>query len=176
MTEKMSGEHQQIYESIEAVRSEHGDITESVNTVGSRMDKLERDLEVHMAEGHELYVQRTEIEAMFADFIQTVKDWLEESRRDRMKLHSKVDSVKEGHERVEEAQNVLANVVLGEPHLDIDGQIQRRGGMAEIVEDYTHGHKGFKVQLPWFRIVVALIGAVGTIVAAIIVASPAGVP
>lgn len=174
MTEKLSGEHQKIWESVEAMRSEHEGISESVNSVGSKVDKLERDLEVHIAEGHALYVQRTEIESMFSDFIATVKEWLAESRADRKRLHATVGELTAKTDMMTSQQDILAEVVLGRPERDIDGQIVRMGGMAEIVHDYHNGGKrGIKTQLPdyfWTKLIFTLMTVASTIIAAFIMA------
>lgn len=128
MTDQVT--HRQILEAIDNV----------AEGVDIRMGNLERNLEVHIAEGHALYVHRTEIETMFDKLV--------------------TDTA------------ILAEVVLGTPQVDIDGQVTRSGGMKEIVEDYHSGTtKGFRTQLPpwfWTKISTAIISAAAVVAAAII--------
>lgn len=162
--------HEEILEAIEAVKEEHGQIVESI-------DSLNKDLEVHVAEGHAVYVHRTEIEGMLADFTETVKEWLAESRADRKRLHATVGELNAKSDAMSGQQEILAEVVLGKPERDIDNQIVRTGGMAEIVADYTNGGKGFKTQLPdyfWTKLILTLVSVGGMIAAAIIQAAPGG--
>ena len=69
-------------------------------------------------------------------------------------------------------QEIIADVVLGEKHETYDGEIERKGGLADALNG-----TGFKVNIPWGKII-ALITAIvvtgGTIIVAVIEASGKG--
>lgn len=136
---------------------------EAIEKVDNKVDKLWRQHEVHLAEGHEIYVRRTEIESQLSDFTAVVKEWLQVAKQDR-------DSIKLSLTTIDDRQQSLAAVVLGEPHLNYDGEWERKGGLQAIVNDYQNGGgKGLRATISWQQIT-AIITAVLTVGGGVIIA------
>ena len=69
-------------------------------------------------------------------------------------------------ETMRKQQDIIADVVLGTAHENYDGEIVRKGGLADALNG-----AGFRVKLPWGKILVVvttLITVAGTIVVAFI--------
>lgn len=69
-------------------------------------------------------------------------------------------------ETMERQQSIIADVVLGERHETYDGEIERKGGLADALNG-----TGFKVKIPWAKVLVVvttIITVAGTIIVAII--------
>lgn len=83
-------------------------------------------------------------------------------------LHREQQAAREERGEMHRQLDEMAEVVLGKPRRNFDGEIERTGGMREMVEQVNGG--GLKVRLPgWVvPVVVALIGLIATIGAAII--------
>jgi hypothetical protein len=122
--------------------SDHEAMMDAIKGIDNKVTQLGRDLEYHVAEGHNLLVPREEVDA----FVVQVGRWMEEMKNQ---------------------QDTIIEVVLGEKKIDIDGQIVRRGGIKEIVDNYSQA--GFKVQIPWKQLVAVLTASI-TAVAGVMVA------
>lgn len=148
-----SEEHQLMLDAIDEVGGK-------VDAVASQVEDVKRDLEFHVAEGHSSHIGRAELD----DFMRMVSAWIEESRTDRK-------SLRESQETMLAQHTMLADLLLGKPERDFDGEIIRTGGIREIVESYSTGSKGFRVSIPWAKlstVVVASITTSGLIIVALI--------
>lgn len=148
-----SEEHQLMLDAIDEVGGK-------VDAMASQVQEVKRDLEFHVAEGHSTHIGRAELD----DFMRMVSAWIEESRADRKSLRASQETMFSQH-------NMLADLLLGRPERDFDGEIVRTGGIKEIVESYSHGSKGFRVAIPWAKlasVTTASITTAGLIIVAII--------
>lgn len=132
---------------------EHQVLLDAVTTVDSKIDKVARDLEIHMSEGHALYVGRAEVDSSLRKINDSVAEWIRESREEK--------------EQNREQDEILAAVVLGELKHDYDGIPYREGGIQEIVTAYYQAG-GLKFKFPWIKILAIVAPSVTAIVIALL--------
>src|SRR5688572_22478273 len=131
---------------------EHRAIMDAVAALDEKVDTVAASLSAHAADGHDGKALNELVVAM--------REWTEESRTDRQSIHRQIDTMVGAHSELLEQHNLIVSVVLGEASRDVDGQIVRKGGIAQVLEEYKSAH-GFRVTIPWSQlgpILVALIG------------------
>lgn len=100
--------------------------TEEHEQIQTKLDGIIADLEYHIADAHSKLLPKEEIltkeEALAADnhLQQTLDTLATESATDRAEIHRQLDE--------------MGEVVLGEKHLDFDGNTVRSGGMKAMVD------------------------------------------
>jgi len=140
MTDERRGDYIHLSE-------QHTELAKAISGVDNKVNDVVRALEVHVAEGHESYVARYEIEG-----------WMERSE--------------DFHERILKNQESLATVVLGELKEGYDGDRYREGGLADIVRRLNNGGS-IRITIPrWLS--ASIIAFMGTVIAAIIMANGGG--